>query len=82
ANPSLYLDKLQEQLSSTRNVDVSITTLSRALHRITISNKSVSNKAVERKELLRATWQAEYGDIPAESFVWLDESSVDDRTNQ
>jgi|SRR5882762_7888780 len=27
-------------------------------------------------------WQAEYGDIPAEYFVWLDESSVDDRTDQ
>ena len=32
--------------------------------------------------MLRATWQAEYGDIPAEYFVWLDESSVDDKTNQ
>jgi len=37
---------------------------------------------MERNELLRATWQAEHGDIPAEYFVWLDESSVDDRTNQ
>jgi hypothetical protein len=33
-------------------------------------------------KLLRATWQAEYGDIPAEYFVWLDESSVDNHTNQ
>ena len=24
----------------------------------------------------------EYGDIPAEYFVWLDELSVDDKTNQ
>lgn len=82
ANPSLYLDELQEQLANARNVDASIATLSRTLRRITISNKSVSNKAAERNELLRATWQAEYGDIPAEYFVWLDESSVDDRTNQ
>jgi hypothetical protein len=42
----------------------------------------VSNAALERNELLRAIWQAEYGDIPAECFVWLDESSVDDKTNQ
>ena len=28
------------------------------------------------------TWQAEYGNIPAEYFVWLDEASVDDQTNQ
>jgi hypothetical protein len=31
--------------------------------------------------MLRATWQAEYGDIPAEYFVQLDELSVDDKTN-
>lgn len=42
----------------------------------------MTSEAVERNELLRATWQAAYGDIPAEYCVWLDESSVDDRTNQ
>ena len=31
---------------------------------------------------MHATSQAEYGDIPAEYFVWLDEASVDDQTNQ
>lgn len=82
ANPSLYLDELQEQLSAARDVDVSISTLSRTLRRTALSHKSVSNKAAERNELLRAMWQAQYGDIPAEYFVWLDESSVDDRTNQ
>src|ERR1700685_3342521 len=35
-----------------------------------------------RDELVRAAWQAEYGDIPMEAFVWLDEASVDDHTNQ
>jgi hypothetical protein len=42
----------------------------------------VSKAAAERNELLRAAWQAEYGDIPTEYFVWLDESSIDDHTNQ
>ncbi len=32
--------------------------------------------------MLRATWQAEYGDIPAEYYVWLDESSVDNLVHQ
>lgn len=82
ANPTLYLDELQEQLSKTRNVDVSIATLSRSLTRIALSHKSISKTAAERNELLRATWQAEYGEIPAEYFVWIDESSVDDKTNQ
>lgn len=45
-------------------------------------NKHIAKEALERDELVHATWQAEYGDIPMESFVWLDESSVDDHTNQ
>ena len=37
---------------------------------------------MERDELVYAAWQAEYGDVPMDAFVWLDEASVDDRTNQ
>ena len=47
-----------------------------------MTRKHVANEALERNELLRATWQATYADIPAEYCVWLDEASVDDRTNQ
>ena len=82
AKPKVYLDELQDELFTYRDVEVSIPTISRALQRWEISNKAVSTAALERNELLRATWQAEYGDIPAEYCVWLDESSVDDFTNQ
>jgi transposase len=82
ANPCLYLDELQDRLATDRDIDVSISTVSRAVRRLALSRKRVSAAAMERNELLRATWQAEYGDIPADYFVWLDESSVDDRTNQ
>ena len=47
-----------------------------------MTHKHVANEALERNELLRATWQAAYADIPADYCVWLDEASVDDRTNQ
>ena len=47
-----------------------------------MSNKNVASAALERNELLQATWQAEHGDIPAEYCVWIDEASVDDKTNQ
>ncbi|KIK73507.1 hypothetical protein PAXRUDRAFT_119145, partial [Paxillus rubicundulus Ve08.2h10] len=77
AHPSLYLDEIQECLFTAHNVDVSIATLSRTLRRIQLSHKQVSKSALERNEELRAVWQAEYGDIPKESFVWIDESSVD-----
>ncbi|GBE83747.1 hypothetical protein SCP_0508030 [Sparassis crispa] len=82
AKPCIYLDELQEELYIHRNIVVSLATLSRTLRRSALSHKQVSKEAMERNELLRATWQAEYGDIPADYFVWLDESSVDDTTSQ
>ena len=82
AHPKIYLDELQQELLLHRNIEVSISTISRALQQLAISQKKVSHEALEWNELLRATWQAEYGDIPAEYFVWLDEASVDDQTNQ
>ena len=82
ANPTLYLDEIQEKLESTRGVDVSVATISRTLDRLALSNKQVSKVAAERNELLRATWVAAHGHIPKEYFVFLDESSVDDLTGQ
>lgn len=81
ANPSLYLDELQEHLLNQRRVNVSVATISRALRRIAFSHKSVARAALERNELLRATWQATYGHIAKEDFVWLDESGIDNLTN-
>lgn len=82
ANPGLYLDEIQQRLFQAREVEVSIATICRALQRLAVSNKKVAREALERDEIVRATWLAEYGDIPMESCLWLDESSVDDRTNQ
>jgi len=82
ANPVLYLDEIQDRLLQYRNLEVSLATLSRALHHLALTHKKISSEASERDELLRATWQAAYADIPAEYCVWLDESSVDNRTNQ
>ncbi|KAG2131761.1 hypothetical protein DEU56DRAFT_718455, partial [Suillus clintonianus] len=82
ANPSLFLDEIQEQLLEARNVEVSIATLSCSLRRLAIMHKQTSKAAAERNELLRATWLAEYGHLPKEYFVWIDESGVDNRTNR
>ncbi|KAJ7870010.1 hypothetical protein B0H13DRAFT_1513247, partial [Mycena leptocephala] len=82
ANPGLYLDELQAKLLETRNVDASLSTISRTIRNLAITNKKVASVAVERNERLRATWQAAHGDIPMEYFVWLDEASVDNRTHQ
>jgi len=82
ANPTLYVDEIQQQLFEVQDVEVSIATIFCALQRLAITHKHIAKEASERDELVRATWQAEYGDIPREAFVWLDESSIDDRTNQ
>ena len=80
--PKIYLDELQEDLLSTHGIDVSLATISRALRQWEMSNKNVASAALQRNELLQATWQAEHGDTPAEYCVWIDEASVDDKTNQ
>ncbi|KAJ7903004.1 hypothetical protein B0H13DRAFT_1547304, partial [Mycena leptocephala] len=82
ANPNMYLDELQDKLWENREVDVTLSTLSRALKQIAIMNKTVTAEAIQRDEMLRATWQGVHGDTPMEYFVWLDESSVDNHTHQ
>jgi len=81
ANPKLFLDEIQESLMQYRQREASISTLSRALRHIQITHKKVATAALERNELLRAIWQAEYGGIAADYCIWLDESSVDNMTN-
>lgn len=81
-SPALYLDEIQDKLWEVRGTEASSATVSRAVRSLLISKKKISKEALERNELLRATWKARYGDIPAENIVWIDEASVDDRTNQ
>lgn len=80
--PTLYLDEVQERVLRHRSINVSIATLSRALRRLALSHKSLTREALERNELLRATWQAAHASIPKEYQVWVDEASVDNITNQ
>ena len=47
-----------------------------------MTHKKVAWEALERDELVWATWVTEYGDVSMDACIQLDESSVDDRTNQ
>lgn len=78
----LHLEEIHQKLFEGRGVDVCIPTISRALRDLLITNKKVSYHALQRNELLRATWIGEYGDIPKEYIVWLDESGVDGQDYQ
>ena len=82
ANPCLYLDELQSQLTTGQDVDVSISTIFYAVQNPVNSHKCVSKAALERNELLHAMWQAECGNIHMDYFVWLYKSGVDDHMNQ
>ena len=60
AHPKIYLDELQADLASTRDLEVSLATISHALRHLAVSHKKVSAAATERNELLRAMWQYEH----------------------
>ena len=83
ANPSLFLDKIQQKLASVCGVNVSIALISRALASLDLSCKSVTKEAVEQNEELCTVWEAmmvQY--LDPDLFVALDESAVDDKTGQ
>jgi len=71
ANPSLYLDEIQQRLRDVRDVEVSIATLARALVSLELTRKQVSKAASERDEGLRSeeTKQPSYQCLIC--FVWL-----------
>jgi transposase len=83
ANPSIYLNELQKRLYDTRNLEVSIATLSRALASAQYTRKWLTKASAERDEELQGVWEiamAEYTDPTV--FVFLDESAVDNKTIQ
>lgn len=81
ARPTLFLDELTDILEQERGVVVSTSTVCRTLARTNITHKSVAEEASERNERLRAAWIAQWGRYLAPCFAWLDESGVDDQSN-
>jgi transposase len=79
---TLYLDEIQLQLLQKRNIRVSLPTLVRTLRRIHFTSKTVSVKAVERNDILRAAYMNRIGSIVTDmdQVMCVDESAKDDRT--
>ncbi|KAJ7210187.1 hypothetical protein GGX14DRAFT_343181, partial [Mycena pura] len=75
-SPDLYLDELQEALLSQHDLDVSLATISRTLHRLGMSRKKLSRVAAERCADARREFTLEIGGEPAERLVCADESAV------
>jgi hypothetical protein len=78
----MYLDEIQGKLFQNREIVVSLATLSWTLRQLSLSSKAVSKEALERDELLWATWLAENGVAKPEELVFLDEAGVDDHTGE
>lgn len=82
-DPGIYLDEVQAKLLEDRNINVSVSSIQRAIARLDISRKAVSKEAKERNDLLRAIWEgnmAQYDD--PELFLFLDESAVNNLSVQ
>ena len=82
ANPTLYIDEIQQRLLKAQDCNVSIATICCAVRRLVLTHKKVAWEVLERDELVWATWVAEYRDVPMHTCIWLDELSIDDCTNQ
>src|SRR6266436_861518 len=78
----MFLDEIQEKVFQNREIFVSLATISRTLHQLTLSNKSITKESLERNELLRAVWMAEIGGFHKDQFIFLDEAGVDDHTGE
>ena len=80
---TMYLDEIQEQLRTRRNVRVSVPTLTRTLRRIHFTNKNVSGRALERNEQQRAVFMNNIADIVLnpDMLMFGDEAAKDERTS-
>ena len=80
---TIYLDEIQEQLLIRRGMKISLSTLSRTLHRLCFSNKDVSGQALERNNELRAIFMNRIADqVPDPNMLMFgDEASKDERSS-
>ncbi|KAJ7189358.1 hypothetical protein GGX14DRAFT_326455, partial [Mycena pura] len=74
--PDIYLDEIQEYLYIQHDVDVSLATISRTLHRLGYGSKKLSKPAAERCADARRDFIMAIGNEPVDRIVCADESAV------
>ena len=78
ANPALYLDELQTQLATIRNLHILIATICHLLTRHQLTRKHLQKVAIEQNKELWGLWETnvvQYTD--PEVFIVLDKSTVE-----
>ena len=78
---SLYLDELLEELQLKRNVQTTLSTLSRTLKQLGVTRKMVSARAYERNQLSWALYMNQIAEeVPdANMLMFIDEAAKDER---
>ncbi|KIL55693.1 hypothetical protein M378DRAFT_17709 [Amanita muscaria Koide BX008] len=81
-SPEIYLDEMQEIMEDRLGVDVSESTIWRALRRSGFTLKKLTRQALERSAIKRARFRYQCGrQYTPEQIVFVDESSFDRRTS-
>lgn len=75
--PWVYQEELNEMVREIFEIDVSVSTIQRALNRIEVTRKKLTIEASQRNEELRVAWMDSMQQFTAEQFVCLDESGSD-----
>jgi hypothetical protein len=80
--PDIYLDEIVLKLIAEKNVCVSTTTVHNTLMRLRVTHKLLTKLAIERNEQKRLNWwlNVTENEMYAEQFIFVDESSKDERT--
>lgn len=78
--PTAYLDEVALQIFDETGKEVSVATVSRALHRRGWSRKVAAKEAHQRSHIVRAAFFAKRVDWPIHQLVFVDESACCERT--
>ncbi|KAK3703424.1 hypothetical protein QZH41_014259 [Actinostola sp. cb2023] len=81
-NPELYLDEVQSWLEYLTGEVYALQTLSRCLRRMGLTVKKLHIFARQRNEYMRAEFRRFVSQFQPNQFLFVDESSKDERTTQ
>lgn len=81
-NPCTYIDELQDIIRDRCGTHISFQTICRTLRYLHYSHKTVSKRALERNEKLRALFDIKIGELVRDPnmLVFLDEAARNDKT--
>ncbi|ESZ89882.1 transposase [Sclerotinia borealis F-4128] len=78
--PWFYQDELKEFLFEAFDIDICLSTVRNALHRIKYTRKKIRVEVAQRNERLRSIWLNSLQTFAADQLIFVDESGSDERT--